>query len=135
VPVKAPLSEEAIFKRNQVAAEKRRAASKAQHKEQEIAKRDRNNDIIKRHKAGESDISSDEDPSPTPTWSRDEPCTAVDWSDMLGSSTSSPPRAVEVTSLRWPEPAAREGGTSSSSRSGARPVREDQRVTRSRTTW
>jgi hypothetical protein len=29
--------------------------------------------------------------------------TAVDWSDMLGLSSSSPPRATEVSSSRWPQ--------------------------------
>jgi hypothetical protein len=46
-------------------------------------------------------------------------------------SMPSPPHEVEVTSLRWPEPAAREKGVGSSSQSEARPIREDQRVTRS----
>jgi hypothetical protein len=86
VSAKAPLPEEAIFKRNQVAAEKRRAARKVHHKDLEIAKRDRNDDRIKRRKAGERDVSSDEDPSSEPVWSGDEPIT-VDWSDMSGSST------------------------------------------------
>jgi hypothetical protein len=40
MPAKAPLPEEVIFKRNKAAAEKRRAARKAQHKEQEITKHD-----------------------------------------------------------------------------------------------
>jgi hypothetical protein len=39
---KAPLPEEAIFNRNKAAVERRRATRKAQHKEREIAKRDRN---------------------------------------------------------------------------------------------
>jgi hypothetical protein len=108
VSAKAPLPEEAIFKRNQVAAEKRRAARKVQHKELEIAKHDRNDDCIKRRKAGERDVSSDEDPSSEPAWSGDEPIAAVDWSDMLGSSTPSSPRVVEVTSSRRPKTATRE---------------------------
>jgi hypothetical protein len=50
---------------------------------------------------------------------------------MSGSSTPSPPRVVEVTSSRRPEPAAREKGAGSSLRSVALLVREDQRVTHS----
>jgi hypothetical protein len=52
------------------------------------------------------------------------------YSDMSGSSTSSSPRMVEVTSSRRPEPAAREENVSSSSRSVARPAREDQQAAR-----
>jgi hypothetical protein len=48
VPAKAPLPKETIFKRNQVAADRRRAERKEQHKEKEIAKRDRNDNRIKR---------------------------------------------------------------------------------------
>jgi hypothetical protein len=88
-------------------------------------KRDRNDNRIKRRKAGERDVSSDEDLSPAPAWSGDEPSTTVDWCNMSGSFTPSPPRVVEVTSSRWPEPAAHEKGADSSSRSGAYPVRED----------
>jgi hypothetical protein len=54
VSAKALLPEEAIFNRNKAAVEIRRAARKAWHKECQITKRDR--------KAGERDISSDEDP-------------------------------------------------------------------------
>jgi hypothetical protein len=118
VPAKAPLPEEAIFKRNQAAAERRRATCKAQHKEQEIAKRDRNDNRIKRRKVGERDVSSDEDPSPTPAWSGDKPSAAVDWSDMSESSSPSPPWVVEVTSSRRPKLATREKGMGSSSRLG-----------------
>jgi hypothetical protein len=39
VPAKAPLPEDAIFNRNKAAAERWRAARKAQHKDCEIAKR------------------------------------------------------------------------------------------------
>jgi hypothetical protein len=131
VPAKAPLPDEVIFKRNQAAAEKRRAACKAQHKEQEITKCDRNDNHIKQRKAGECDVSSDEDPSSKPVWSDDEPNAAVDWSDMSGSSTPSPPRAVEVTSSRRPKLVAREKGVGSSSRLTVCPIREDQWVTRS----
>jgi hypothetical protein len=99
VPAKAPLLEEVIFSRNKAIAERRRAARKVQHKEREITKCDRNDNRIKQRKAGECGISSNEDPSPEPTWSGDETSAAVDWSDMSGSSTPSPPRAVQVTSL------------------------------------
>jgi hypothetical protein len=77
VPVKAPLLEEAIFKRNQAAADRRRAECKEQHKEREIAKRDRNDDSIKRCKAGEHNVFSNEDLSPSPPWSGDEPNVAI----------------------------------------------------------
>jgi hypothetical protein len=97
VPAKAPLPEEAIFNRNKASAERWRAARKAQHKECEIAKSDRNDNNIKRRKAGERDVSSNENPSPEPSWSGDVASAAVDWSDMSGSSTSSPTRAAEVT--------------------------------------
>jgi hypothetical protein len=69
---------------------------KAQHKEKEIAKHDWNDNRIKRRKAGERDVSSNEDMSSLPAWSGHEPSAAVDWSDMSGSSTPFPPRAVEV---------------------------------------
>jgi hypothetical protein len=59
VSAKAHLPEEAIFNRNKAAAERRRAARKAQHKE-----RDRIANLIKRQKAGERSVSSNEDPSP-----------------------------------------------------------------------
>jgi hypothetical protein len=98
VPAKVPLPEEAIFNRNKAAAERRQAARKAQHKESEIAKRDRIDNHIKRQKAREHDVSSNEDPSPEPTWTGDEPSTVVDESDMSGLSTPSPPHMVEVTS-------------------------------------
>jgi hypothetical protein len=133
VQAKAPLPEEAIFNRNQAAAERRRAANKAHHKEREIAKRGRNGNRIKRRKVGECNVLSNEDPSPEPTWSGDEPSVAVDWSDMSRSSTPSPPLTVEVTSSRRPVPTAHEKNVGLSSRSGARPAREDQRATRSRT--
>jgi hypothetical protein len=50
---------------------------------------------------------------------------------MSGSSTSSPPRTVEVTSSRRPEFAAHEKAAGSSSWSAVRHVREDQWVTHS----
>jgi hypothetical protein len=77
VLAKAPLPQEAIFNRNKAAAERRRAARKAQHKEREVSKHDRNDNRIKR-KAGERGISSNEDPLPEPVWSGDEPSAAVD---------------------------------------------------------
>jgi hypothetical protein len=61
VLAKVPLPEEAIFNRNKAAMERRRTARKAQHKDREIAKRDWN---VKRRKAGERDVSSNEDLSP-----------------------------------------------------------------------
>jgi hypothetical protein len=70
VPPKALLLEEVIINQNKAATERWQAARKAQNKEQEIAKRDRN-DSTKRRKAGEHSVSSDEDPSPEPTWSDD----------------------------------------------------------------
>jgi hypothetical protein len=60
------------------------------------------------------------------------PSTAMDWSDMSGSSTLSPHRMVEVTSSRQLEPAAREKNAASSSRSATYPVREDQQAARPR---
>jgi hypothetical protein len=90
VSAMAPLPEEAIFNQNQAAAEKRRAARKAQHKKCQIAKRDRNDDRNKRWKAGEQGVSSDEDPSPELLWSGDVASAAIDWSNMSGSSSSSP---------------------------------------------
>jgi hypothetical protein len=115
VPAKAPLPEEAIFKWNKAVAERRHAAHKAQHKEREIAKRDQNDNHMKRQKAGERNVSSNEDPSPEPSWSGDVASAAVDWSDMLGSFTSSPPRATEVTSSRRPQTAAHKKNTGLSS--------------------
>jgi hypothetical protein len=78
VSVKAPLSKDVIFNRNKAAAEKRRAARKARHKKRQIAKRDRNNNRIKRQKAEELGVSSDEDPLPEPSWSGDVANVAVD---------------------------------------------------------
>jgi hypothetical protein len=105
VPAKAPLPEVAIFNQNQAAAEKRRAARKVQHKKCQIAKRDRNDDCNKRRKAGELGVSSDEDPSPEPSWSGDVASAAVDWSNMSGSSSSSPLHGAEVSSSRRPREA------------------------------
>jgi hypothetical protein len=78
VSANVPLPKEAIINRNKAAAERRCTARKAQHKEREIAKRDRNDDRIKRWKAGERGVSSNEDPSPEPSWSGDMPRAAVD---------------------------------------------------------
>jgi hypothetical protein len=106
VPAKAPLPEEAIFNRNKAAAERRCASRKAQHKEREIAKRDQNDNRIKRRKAGERGVSSNEDLSPKPSWSGDVASAATDCSDMSGSSSSSPRHAIEVSSSRQPLTAA-----------------------------
>jgi hypothetical protein len=78
VPTKASLPEEAIFNQKQAAAEERRAARKAQHKKRQIAKRDRNDNRIKRRKAGELGVSSDEDLSPESSWSGDVASAAID---------------------------------------------------------
>jgi hypothetical protein len=83
-----------MFNRNKAAAERRRVVRKAQHKKWHIAKRDRNDNHIKRRKAVKLGVSSDEDPSS----SGDVTCVAVDWSDMSGLSLSSPPRSTEVSS-------------------------------------
>jgi hypothetical protein len=69
-----------------------------QHKKRQIAKRDRNDNRTKRRKAGELGVSSDEDPSPEPSWSGDVASAAVDWGNMSGSSSSSPARDAEVLS-------------------------------------
>jgi hypothetical protein len=78
VPAKAPLPEEAIFNQKKVAAEERRVARKAQHKKPQIAKCDRNDNRTKRRKAGEAGVSSDEDPSPEPSWSGDVASATID---------------------------------------------------------
>jgi hypothetical protein len=100
VSAKAPLPEEAIFNLNQAAAEKRRTALKAQHKKRQITKRDCKDDRNKRRKAGELGVSSDEDLSPEPSWSGDVASAAVDWSNISGSSSSSPLCGAEVSSSR-----------------------------------
>jgi hypothetical protein len=115
VLAKAPLPEEEIFNRNKAVAERQCATRKAQHMEREITKRDRNDNRIKRRKAGERGVSSNEDPSPASLWSGDVASTAVDWSDMLRSSSSSPPHATEVSSSRRPQIATREKNAGSSS--------------------
>jgi hypothetical protein len=104
---------------------------KAQHKKRQITKRDSNNNRTKRRKAGEPGVSSDEDPSPEPSWSGDIASAAIDWSNMSGSSSSSLPRGVEVSSSHRPQAARRDNSVGSSSRPTAPSVREDQRMTRS----
>jgi hypothetical protein len=56
----------------------------------------------------------------------------VDWNDMSRSSSSSPPRTTEVSSLRRPQTVVRDKKVGSSSRQVARPAREDQRTVRPR---
>jgi hypothetical protein len=77
VPAKAPLPEDVIFNRNKAATERSRATRKAQHKERQIAKCDRNDIRINRRKAGERGISSDEDPLQELLWSGDVASTTV----------------------------------------------------------
>jgi hypothetical protein len=105
---------------------------KAQHKKCQIAKHDCNDNCNKRWKAGEVCLSSDEDPSSEPSWSGDIASAAVDWSDMSGSFSSSPPRGTEVSSLRRPPATGHDKITSSSLRQANRPTQVDQRVVRSR---
>jgi hypothetical protein len=131
VPAKAPLPEEAIFNQNQATAEKRRAARKVQHKKCQITKRDRNDNRNKRRKAGELGVSFDEDPSPEPSWSGDVASAVVDWSNMSGSSSSSPLRGAEVSSSRRPREVGRDKVVGSSSRPVAPPARVGLRSTRS----
>jgi hypothetical protein len=75
---------------------------KAQHKKRQIAKRDRNDNRTKKWKVGELGVSSDEDPSPEPSWSGDVVSAAVDWSNISGSSSSLLPRGTKVSSSRQP---------------------------------
>jgi hypothetical protein len=131
VPAKAPVPEEAIFNQNQAAIEKSRAARKAQHKKRQIAKCDRNDNRNKRQKGGLG-ISSDEDPSPEPSWSSDVASAAVDWTNMSGSSSSSPPCVAEVSPSRRPREAGRDKTVGSSSRPVAPLAQVDQRSVRSR---
>jgi hypothetical protein len=81
-----------------------------------------------RRKVGELDVSSNEDPSTEPSWSEDVASAEVDWSNMSGSSPSSPPCGVEV--LRQPQAVVRDKTVGSSSRQEARPTREDQQMVR-----
>jgi hypothetical protein len=105
----------------------------AQHKKRQIAKRDRNNDRNKRQKAGETGVSSDEDPSLEPSWSGDVASAAIDWSNMSGSFSSLPPCGAEVSSSRWPQEAGNDKTVGSSSCPAALPTRVGLRSTRSRT--
>jgi hypothetical protein len=57
---------------------------------------------------------------------------AVDWSEMSGSSSSSPPRGAEVLSSRQLPMAARDKKVGSSSRQAASPAQEGQRAVRPR---
>jgi hypothetical protein len=132
-PAKAPLPEEAIFNQNQAVVKRRRAARRAQHKKRQITKHNRNDDLNKRRKAGEQGVSSDEDLSLEPLWSGDVTSIAVDWSNMSGSSSSSPLRGAEVSSSCWPWEAGRDKVVGSSSSLAAPPVRVGLRSTRSRT--
>jgi hypothetical protein len=134
VPAKAPLLEEAIFNQNQAAAEKRRAARKAPYNKRQITKHDSNDDRNKRRKAGDTGVSSDEDPSPEPSWSGDVASAAIDKSNMSGSSSSSPPHGAKVSSSRWPREARHDKTVGLSSRPVAPPARVGLRSTRSRTT-
>jgi hypothetical protein len=131
VPAKAPHPEEAIFNQNQDATEKRHTARKAQHKKRQIAKRDRNDNRNKRRKAGEQGVSSDEDPSPELSWSGDVASAAVDWRNMSGSSSSSPPRGAEVSSSCRPREVRCDKTVGSSSRPVALPARVGQWSVRS----
>jgi hypothetical protein len=108
--------------------EKRRAALKALHNKRQIAKRDHNDNHYKRQKAGELGVSSDVDPSPEPSWSGDVANAAVDWSNMSGSSSSSPPHGTELSSSRRRWATEHDKATGSSSRQVTRPTREDQRM-------
>jgi hypothetical protein len=74
---------------------------------------------------GELGVSSHEDPSPEPSWSSNVTSAAVDWSDMSGSYSSSPPRSTEVSSSRQPQAAVRDKTVGSTSRQEARLARED----------
>jgi hypothetical protein len=96
-----------------------------QHKKRQIAKRDRNDNRTKRRKAGEPGVSSDEDPSPEPSWSGDVASMAIDWSNMSGSSSSSPPRGVEVSLSHRPQAVRRDKTMGSSSHPVAPTARED----------
>jgi hypothetical protein len=104
-----------IFKCKQAAAERRRATRKEHHKEKEIAKHYRNDNRIKCRQVGERNVSSDEDLSPSPAWSKNEPSVVINWSNMSGSPSPSPHWVVEVSSPRRLESTPREKGVGSSS--------------------
>jgi hypothetical protein len=129
-----PLPEEAIFNQKKAAIEERRVTRKVQHKKHQIAKSDRNDNRTKRRKAGEPGVSTDEDPSPEPSWSSDVTSTTIDWSNMSGSSLSSPHRGVEVLSSHRPQAARRDKTVGLNSRLAAPSIQEEQRMTRSRAT-
>jgi hypothetical protein len=80
---------------------------------------------------GEQGVSSDEDSSPELSWSGDVASAAVNWSNMSGSSSSSPPHGAEVSSSRRPREAGRDKTVGSSSRLTAPPTRVGQQLVRS----
>jgi hypothetical protein len=106
--------------------------AQGQHKKCHIANRDRNDNRNKRRKAGELGVSSDEDSSPEPSWSGDVASAAIDWSNMSGLSSSSPPRGTEMSPSRHPQAIGRDKTLGSSSCQVARPARGDQQVVRPR---
>jgi hypothetical protein len=71
---------------------------------------------------GKQGVSADEDPSPEPSWSGYVANAVVDWSNMLGSFSSSPLRGAEVSSSRRPREAGRDKVVGLSSRPAAPPV-------------
>jgi hypothetical protein len=113
--------------------ERRHAARKARHKKHQIAKQDRNDDHNKRREAGEQGVSSDKDPSPKPSWSGVIASAAVDWSNMSGLSSSSPPRGAEVSLSCRPREVGQDKTVGSSSRPVAFPARVGLRSTLSLT--
>jgi hypothetical protein len=80
---------------------------------------------------GEQGVSSDEDSSPELSWSGDVASAAVNWSNMSGSSSSSPPHGAEVSSSRRPRETGRDKTVGSSSRLTAPPTRVGQQLVRS----
>jgi hypothetical protein len=122
VPAKVPLTEEANFNQKKAAVEERRATRKVQQKKCQIAKRDRNDNRIKRREAGVSGVSSNEDPPHEPSWSGDVTSVAIDWSNMSGSSSSSVPQGVEVSSSHRPQAARRDKTVGSSSCPASPPI-------------
>jgi hypothetical protein len=81
----------------------------------------------------EQGVSSDEDPSPEPSWIGDVASATVDWSNISGSSSSSLLRGDEVSSSRRLREVGRDKIVGSSSRPAAPTARVGQRLTRSRT--
>jgi hypothetical protein len=106
---------------------------KAQHNKHQIAKHDRNDDCNKRRKVREVGVSSDEDPLPETSCSNDVASVAIDWSNMSVSSSLSPPRGAEVSSLRRLREVGHSKIVGSSSRPAAPPARVGLRSTFSRT--